>query len=267
MKLMDLPNWEAFEEQIRALFADHKSGLLFRGQSNSCWPLDTTLERDAPCCLKASDYYRAMHNAKYQIESLREPRWDIMTPPDYEKWLKGEDAFGLFDLPGYDFMIHLRHHGFPSPLLDWSQSPYIAAFFAFNHASSRVPCVSIYAYREYGDQGKRSNPTKPRICGRGHTVQSHPRHDLQKSEYTICRVFRDEEWCYACHEEVFSEGKEEQDILWKFTIPSSERLKVLRALDRNDLNSFYLFGTEESLMETIAMREVLFGVQPRVGME
>jgi len=29
-------------------------------------------------------------------------------------------------------MTRLRHHGFPSPLLDWPQSPYIAAFFAFN---------------------------------------------------------------------------------------------------------------------------------------
>lgn len=32
----------------------------------------------------------------------------------------------------YGFMTRLRHHGFPSPLLDWPQSPYIAAFFAFN---------------------------------------------------------------------------------------------------------------------------------------
>jgi hypothetical protein len=32
----------------------------------------------------------------------------------------------------YDFMTRLRHHGFPSPLLDWPQSPYTAAFFAFN---------------------------------------------------------------------------------------------------------------------------------------
>lgn len=272
MEVANLPNWEAFEEQVRALFAKrdqlrrdtptHVSGLLFRGQSNASWKLDTTLERYAPCWLKVRDYYRAMHSAKYQIESLTGRRWDIMTPPDYEEWLKDQDAFGLFELPGDGFMIHLRHHGFPSPLLDWSQSPYVAAFFAFNHASSAVSYVSIYAYLEYAGRGKVGSTTIPRICGRGPTIRSHRRHVLQQCEYTICTVLSDGEWYYACHENAFSQGEEAQDVLWKFNIPSSERLKVLRTLDRYNLNAFSLFGSEESLMETIALRDFFFREGP-----
>jgi hypothetical protein len=38
----------------------------------------------------------------------------------------------------------------------------------------------------------------------------------------------------------------------------SERITVLRNLDHYNLNSYSLFGTEESLVETVAQREILF---------
>ncbi len=57
---------------------------------------------------------------------------------------------------------------------------------------------------------------------------------------------------YAEHESVFAESNDEQDALWKFNIPATERDKVLRYLNRYNLNAFSLFGSEESLCETIA---------------
>jgi hypothetical protein len=268
MKILNLPDWEAFERQVKDLFAErdairertqiYVSPLLFRGQANACWRLDTTLERYAPDYRKAGSYYRTTHGAKDQIESLTGQRWEIWTPRQHEEWLASEDAFGIFDFPAYYFMVYLRHHGFPSPLLDWSRSPYIAAFFAFRGASPSVEQVSVYAYLEYPGHAKGGSPSTPMISGRGPHVRSHRRHVVQQCEYTICTVRSGEEWRYACHEDAFSARDGYQDLLWKLNIPAGESLKALTALDRYNLNAFSLFGSEDSLMETMALRAFAF---------
>lgn len=51
-------------------------------------------------------------------------------------------------------------------------------------------------------------------------------------------------------------GKD-QDLLWKFNIPVVERSKILKLLNMMNINAFSLFGTEDSLIETIAVSEIL----------
>jgi len=260
--------WEDFETWIASVDAErvrrkqssqlHVSGLLYRGHSDSEWSLQTVLERYAPNFLDASEYFRAIHAVKPQIESHTGQHWPILTPPEYDAWLEKEIAFALFDLPAYEYMVHLRHHGFPSPLLDWSQSPYVAAFFAFNHAKPSGGRVAIYAYLEYAGKAKSSSGPEPAVHVRGPYVRSHRRHFLQQSEYTVCTQRVNNRWQYASHDAAFAAGADDQDLLWKFTLPSSERLRALRHLDRFNLNAFSLFGSEESLMETVALRTFHF---------
>jgi hypothetical protein len=49
-------------------------------------------------------------------------------------------------------------------------------------------------------------------------------------------------------------SRTKQDVLEKFEIPASERKKVIGRLDAFNLNASSLFGSEESLMETLATR-------------
>jgi len=56
------------------------------------------------------------------------------------------------------------------------------------------------------------------------------------------------------HQLVFDAGETDQDLLWKIVLPATERERVLKRLDRFNLNAFTLFDSEESLMETIAVR-------------
>jgi hypothetical protein len=80
---------------------------------------------------------------------------------------------------------------------------------------------------------------------------------LATKDYTMCGVFHGR-WCSSKHEDVFARGDLKQDVLWRFNVPWSERTKVLKLLDSYNLNAFSLFDSEESLMETLALRELEF---------
>jgi hypothetical protein len=62
-------------------------------------------------------------------------------------------------------------------------------------------------------------------------------------------------WRFTPHEDAFDGTRPFSDRLWKFNLPSTERRKVLKYLDAVNLNAYSLFGTEDSLMETLAIRE------------
>lgn len=268
----NIEDWDAFEQQLKELYAErqrlvgdpsasHVSHLLFRGQPNANWPLVTTLERYAverPDLLQADAYYRCIRAAKPEIETYTGKRWQLDDPPEYaERIEKSPFVHEWIGGPTYEYMVFLRHHGFPSPLLDWSRSPYVAAFFAFREAKPTDDRVAVYAFLEYAGQGKVGRVGSPKISELGPYVASHKRHFIQQSGYTVCTQKVDGKIFYTSHQVAFENAHTGQDILWKITLPISQRLAILGILDLHNINSLSLFGSDEGLMETVAFRELM----------
>jgi hypothetical protein len=90
----------------------------------------------------------------------------------------------------------------------------------------------------------------------GPYVEAHERHFRQRCDYTICGTFdANYGWHFDPHQAVFDQERPQQDFLWRFDLSSGERTKVLEILDDHNLNAFSLFGSEESLLETMWVRE------------
>jgi hypothetical protein len=90
----------------------HSGRWIFRGQAKAAWPLEPSLERFAEsiCELPGVIEQHAIREFQRRAHQYADelPEWD-----DILEWL-----------------ALMRHHGSPTRLLDFTKSPYVAAFFA-----------------------------------------------------------------------------------------------------------------------------------------
>ncbi len=255
-KPIPLNTWEDFEgklieidKQFKELQRQEQRSTmecpLYRGVKDSEYNLESTLDR-VKREMKFSDYQTILEVVCKHISTCTSRKWDL------EKKEQNINL-GKFELPfsTYEFMAYLRHNGFPSPLIDWTKSPYIAAFFAFGDIYSKKEHVAIFVYT-----GKYSCGQNPCIRILGPSIATDRKHYLQQSEYSICVKGRGEETCFANHEDVDVKDDEGKDVLIKYEIPASEQQKVLIKLDSMNITAYSLFGSEPSLMDTLALREL-----------
>ncbi len=101
------------------------------------------------------------------------------------------------------------------------------------------------------------NFREPIVRGLGPYAVTHKRHYAQQCEYSICEQRVDGKHVYGSHEiATFGDSSSDLGPVKKYTLPASERGRVLDHLERMNVTAFSLFGSEKTLMETLAYREI-----------
>jgi hypothetical protein len=141
---------EAFSQEIRALYLAPLESFSTVTHLTAAWDL---LESLTTSPLKEQNWaFRGHANTSWSLEPSIErlqrayPNSVRVGAEEYvRKAFKRRAHHYLNDLPGeheeLEWMALMRHHGAPTRLLDWTRSPYVAAFFALAEAPDEQDSV------------------------------------------------------------------------------------------------------------------------------
>jgi hypothetical protein len=120
-----LDSWQDFKRDLVAEFVDvgtyRRDAYLFRGMRSPRWRLESTFDRVFRHV--AADRRTKLFDTL--VDSFRDACRDHGLPEELCRDDRRLIALG-------------QHHGLPTRLLDWSSSPYVAAFFAYHQALEEV---------------------------------------------------------------------------------------------------------------------------------
>lgn len=268
MQVISCEKWSEFSGIIESIRNDYGRPsingeraditMLFRGQSNSEWGLGTTLERTGCEDLSVETYLGTAYSVSEKMEALTGANWKLESIEENLDAIRYGDPGLVPKLLSYPYLVYLRHHGFPSPLLDWSLSEYVAAFFAFEKDKA-TDKVSIFVFIECPELAKLSLGWQANIHTYTHDVKTHCRHYAQGCQYTVATKLERELMTFCSHEEVFGRETRDQDLLLKIEIPRLARDEALKELGEKQISRKSLFNPEDVLMRQLA--EGHFGEQ------
>lgn len=139
---------------------------LYRGHREESWALEPVIDR-----VKHGPLTRLDHERQMFIEFRRRAVAFLSTTPANE----------------WEFLALARHHGLPTRLLDWTENPLAALFFAVECPSECDGAVWTYTYVGPGRPSPESDgdPFSVKPLGLYQPPHLHPRIAVQSSLFTV----------------------------------------------------------------------------------
>ena len=231
-----IKSWKEFKDYVSEI---SKSKYLFRGQKEP-WKLRTSFHRKGR--------YRISEFTNKDVKQLHK-RLSAITTHYFD--LNIPDQNGAF------FNL-LQHHGYPTPLLDWSYSPFVSAFFAFRDLPQNYEGdghARIYIFDNEGwlkkyRQIQNLDPAYPHLSVMEFIAIDNPRLVPQQAVTTVTNV--DDIEAYLLEKSIKDGGK----YLTAIDIPANERENVMRDLRFMGITAGSMFPSIDGVCEEL--RELNF---------
>jgi hypothetical protein len=227
-------SWDDFKSHISSV---SKFSYLFRGQQKP-WSLCTSFHRRGR--YRMSEFTnRDVRQLHQRLSAITSHFFDLTVP----------DQNGAF------FNL-LQHHGYPTPLLDWSHSPYVAAFFAFRdrpigYDGSEVVRIYMFNNQEWQkryQQIQNLDPRFPHLSVMEFIAIDNPRLVPQQAVTTVSNLHDIE--AYVLEKEAESGMR----FLQAIDIPANEREKAMRDLRFMGITAGSMFPSIDGVCEELRER-------------
>ncbi len=227
-------SWDDFKSHIAKM---SKAKYLFRGQQKP-WELRTAFHRRGRYLMSrfTGEDVRQLHR---RLSAITNHYFDLSV---------AEENGAFFNL--------MQHHGYPTPLLDWSHSPYVAAFFAFRDWPIRYTgdgSVRVYVFNEKAwcrdyPQIQNLDPAFLHLSVNEFIAINNQRLVPQQSVTTVTNIDDIEAYIVDC------ESSSDSRYLEAIDIPANEREEAMRDLKFMGITAGSMFPSIDGVCEELRER-------------
>jgi hypothetical protein len=235
--LAKITSWAAFKEYALTLDPNR---YVFRGQESIVWRLRTLFHRSGRASL-----------FKFVNMDIGQLHAHLSSLTQHHFNLKD-------DLENAAFYSLVQHHGYPTPLLDWTHSPFIAAYFAFRkkRADGEFARIFVLDQREWQKDIPRSQlitGALPHFSFLNPLAINNPRMVPQQALSTVANVDDIEEFV------AFNEKNNKKTYLEVIDLPMSERPQIIQELSLMGITAGSMFPGLDGACEQL--REKNFNIR------